>query len=70
MDLAGRRVVVTGSAGFIGSHVVDVLVERGADVVAIDDLSAGDRANLAEPSSSACASSSATSATGRGSSVS
>jgi len=48
MDLAGRRVVVTGSAGFIGSHVVDVLVERGADVVAIDDLSAGDRANLAE----------------------
>ena len=48
MDLAGQRVVVTGGAGFIGSHVVDALLELGSDVVAIDDLSVGDRSNLAE----------------------
>jgi UDP-glucose 4-epimerase len=46
VDLAGKRVVVTGGAGFIGSHVVDALLELGADVVAIDDLSVGDRSNL------------------------
>ena len=47
MDLAGQRVVVTGGAGFIGSHVVDALLELGSDVVAIDDLSVGHRSNLA-----------------------
>jgi len=48
LDLAGQRVVVTGGAGFIGSHVVDALVELGSDVVVIDDLSVGERANLAQ----------------------
>jgi UDP-glucose 4-epimerase len=41
-----RRVIVTGGAGFIGSHLVDRLVGYGADVVVIDDLSGGSEANL------------------------
>jgi UDP-glucose 4-epimerase len=40
------KALVTGGAGFIGSHLVDALVERGDDVVVIDDLSTGRRENL------------------------
>ena len=40
------RAIVTGGAGFIGSHLVDALVARGDDVVVIDDLSYGRRENL------------------------
>lgn len=40
------KVLVTGGAGFIGSHVVDRLVEEGHQVVIVDDLSAGTRKNV------------------------
>jgi UDP-glucose 4-epimerase len=38
------RAVVTGGAGFIGSNLVDALLEHGAEVIAVDDLSTGDQA--------------------------
>jgi len=41
------KALVTGGAGFIGSHLVDALVERGDDVVAVDNLSTGRQENLA-----------------------
>jgi UDP-glucose 4-epimerase len=40
------RVLVTGGAGFIGSHVADALVARGDEVVVLDDLSSGKRENV------------------------
>jgi UDP-glucose 4-epimerase len=41
------RSLVTGGAGFIGSHLVDALAARGDDVLVLDDLSSGKRENLA-----------------------
>ena len=41
-----RRFLVTGGAGYVGSHVVAALVERGDDVVVIDNLSQGHRAAM------------------------
>ena len=40
------RVVVTGGAGFLGSHLTDALVNRGDEVVCVDDLSTGRRTNI------------------------
>ena len=40
------KVLVTGGAGFMGSHVVDELIRRGAEVVVLDDLSGGFRDNV------------------------
>ncbi|MGA1190978.1 MAG: NAD-dependent epimerase/dehydratase family protein [Bdellovibrionota bacterium] len=42
------RVVVTGGAGFIGSHIVERLIHLGHEVLVIDDLSSGFRSNLSE----------------------
>jgi len=44
--LRGRKVIVTGGAGFIGSHLCEGLVEVGADVICLDDLSAGKTTNV------------------------
>jgi len=41
------RVLVTGGAGFIGSNIADALKARGDDVVVVDDISTGDRTNIA-----------------------
>jgi UDP-glucose 4-epimerase len=43
-----RRVLVTGGAGFIGSHLVDRLLARGATVVVVDNFFLGKRENLAD----------------------
>ena len=44
--MSTNKCIVTGGAGFIGSHVVDLLVESGYPVEVIDDLSTGRRENL------------------------
>jgi dTDP-glucose 4,6-dehydratase len=44
----GRRVVVTGGAGFIGSHLCRALVGQGVTVVAVDNLVTGNAANVAD----------------------
>src|SRR5204862_1081514 len=40
------KAVVTGGAGFIGSNVVDALLERGDEVVIVDNISTGKRVNI------------------------
>ncbi len=40
------RIIITGGAGFIGSHITDALVERKHDVLVLDDLTTGKRENV------------------------
>ena len=40
------RIVITGGAGFLGSHLADRLLARGDEVIAIDNLSTGNKANI------------------------
>jgi dTDP-glucose 4,6-dehydratase len=42
-----RRVVITGAAGFLGSHLAETLLDMGFSVVGVDNLVTGDRANIA-----------------------
>ena len=44
--MSSRRLVVTGGAGFLGSHLCDTLVARGDEVVAIDNLATGRLSNI------------------------
>ena len=46
-DVAGKRFLVTGGAGFLGSHLCEQLVSRGARVLAVDDYITGRKQNLA-----------------------
>lgn len=46
MQWNGRNVLVTGGASFIGSHLVDALLDRGARVRVVDDLSSGKLENI------------------------
>jgi len=46
MRLVELKTVVTGGAGFLGSHIVDALMQRGGEVVVIDNLSNGSLNNL------------------------
>lgn len=40
------KILVTGGAGFIGSNIVDAYIEKGYEVVVVDDLSSGKKENL------------------------
>ncbi|PON55320.1 NAD(P)-binding domain containing protein [Trema orientale] len=42
----GKRIVVTGGAGFVGSHLVDRLIERGDSVIVVDNFFTGRKENL------------------------
>jgi len=46
MNFSEKRVLITGAAGFIGSNLTDELLERGAEVVGIDNLFNGRIENL------------------------
>jgi len=46
MNIRGKKVLVTGGAGFIGSHLVERLVKMNSEVVVIDNLQAGKEENL------------------------
>ena len=45
--MMGKRILVTGGAGFLGSHLCSQLVESGQDVLCVDNYSTGRRANIA-----------------------
>ena len=45
------RVVITGGAGFIGSHLVDALLELGHEIIVLDNFSTGRLENLAHVNS-------------------
>ena len=54
MKLSGARAMVTGGAGFIGSHLVDHLLKCEAEVLIVDDFSTGDGRNLPRYAGNRC----------------
>jgi len=54
MSIKGKNVLVTGGAGFIASHLVDLLVEKEASVTVIDNLKDGKTENLRESKDKIC----------------
>jgi UDP-glucose 4-epimerase len=46
MNLKGKNVLITGGAGFLPSHLVDLVVEKGGNVAVIDNLKDGKKENL------------------------
>jgi UDP-glucose 4-epimerase len=46
MAMQFKKALVTGGAGFIGSHIAEKLLERGIETVVLDDLSVGKRRNV------------------------
>jgi UDP-glucuronate decarboxylase len=46
MKIGGNRVLVTGGAGFLGSHLCERLLERGDDVVCVDNFYTGSKSNI------------------------
>ena len=47
LDFPYKKAMVTGGAGFIGSHIVEALVNNGVEVVSVDNYFAGKPENLA-----------------------
>jgi len=48
IDLSGKRIVVTGGAGFIGSNLCEALLERDNKVICLDNFSTGKKENISE----------------------